>query len=118
VTILSENDKYIIGTVNERLILNNSEFYSLPYKKLSKEKDGFSINYFVGSTIRCRYKFTFNGSVDSCYLKTATYSCYVMDLSKEEDKEIKYGQADSTKLENVDVRKFINIPNLREGEKK
>lgn len=117
VTILSQNDKYIIGTVNERLILNNSEFYSLPYKKLNREADGFSINFFVGSTIRCRYKFTFKGTVNNCYLQNSKYSCYVMDLSKDEEKEIKYNQVDSTKLENVDIRKFITIPNLREGDK-
>lgn len=112
VVALSKNGKSDL-IVNEHAILNKAESQSEPFRKIDLDKNGFTIKYYLGSTLRCYFDFSFTKNDDDFYLHSLRRECYLIDLSKSDTLYQKYAVADSLNLNKIDARKFINFPALK-----
>jgi hypothetical protein len=100
------NYKHII---NEDVILNNIEYQTNPYRKISRLKDGFKLSFYFGTRIRYYYDFYFKvDEKNNFYLyksQSKSYDIHVSGSNKSREKI--YKKSKYTDLRFINIRNFI-----------
>jgi len=106
VLLTNAKNKFHVQTINERLILNENDAQSEPYKKIVPDKNGFILQYFIGSINKCSFNFHFAIRGQDIYLVANEYNCYTTDLKTAKKGTRKYNK----KISQVDIYKYLPLP--------
>ena len=106
---LSDRDGQYRHIVNEDVLLNNIEFQSDPFRKITSLKDGFKLSFYFGTRIRYYYDFSFREyKEDDIFLyksKSNSYDIHISGANKSQDRN--YNRNKSTDLKTINIRNFI-----------
>jgi hypothetical protein len=106
VLLAADKDKFHVRLINEHLILNEYDEQSEPYRKITTDKNGFTLKYFIGSINKCNFNFHFVFRGNDIYLIDNEYNCYTSDLKTSKKGIRKY----NIKIDKVDINKYLDIP--------
>jgi hypothetical protein len=109
VVLLSKGNKYEASIINEKVVLNTTEYQSDPFRKITSLKNGFQLSFYFGTRIRYYYDFIFkfDGRSDFFLYKSKRESYDIHVSESNEIMEKKYLRTKSTNLKNMDIRNFI-----------
>lgn len=109
IVFLSNGNNYYSHIINEDVVLNNIEYQSNPFRKITSLKEGFKLSFYFGTRIRYYYDFYFKADKENnIFLEKSKSNSYDIHISgTNKSRKNGYTKSKSTNLKNINIRNFI-----------